>query len=114
MTRPAVSNLPLSVHERLLNLSRERNEDFNLVVRRFALERLLYRLMVSGHADEFVLKGALLFTLWSEHLHRPTRDLDLLGLGSPSPERLRDVFRSVCLVSAEPDGSRATCSNSCT
>ena len=75
-----------SVRQRLLNLSRERSEDFQFVLTRFALERLLYRLSKSTYADSFVLKGALLFLIWTGREYRPTRDLDLLGFdeeGSP-------------------------------
>ena len=56
----ATVNLPASVRERLLNLARERKEDFGLVLTRYGLERFLYRLSVSPHRDSFVLKGALL------------------------------------------------------
>ena len=64
---------------------------------RYGLERLLYRLSVSEHAEEFILKGAMLFALWDDHLeHRPTRDIDLLGRGDPRPQRLAEVFRRVC------------------
>jgi len=101
-TRPA--NLSASIRQRLLNLSRERNEVFNLVLMRYALERLLYRLAQSGHANDFVLKGAMLFTVWTEKLHRPTKDLDLLGHGNDSGERLKALFQKICQVKVEPDG----------
>ena len=74
-------NLPASVRQRLLNLSRERGEDFNFTLTRYANERLLYRLARSPYRDQFVLKGAALFQVWSESPHRPTRDVDLLGFG---------------------------------
>ena len=67
-----------SVRARLLRLARERGEDFQLVLVRYANERLLYRLAKSAHAARFVLKGAALFTLWTGRAHRATRDLDLL------------------------------------
>ena len=53
-----------SVRARLLNVAKATGTDFNLALVRFALERLLYRLPTSAHADRFVLKGALLFTRW--------------------------------------------------
>ena len=71
---------------------------------RFALERFLYRLSKSPHEHEFVLKGAMLFAIWSSHPHRATKDLDLLGSGTPDPERLSSVFRDVCAVAVEDDG----------
>ncbi|MCG5513630.1 nucleotidyl transferase AbiEii/AbiGii toxin family protein [Ectothiorhodospira shaposhnikovii] len=67
-------NIAASVRARLLNRARETRQDFNLVLTRYALERLLYRLSVSPHADQFLLKGALLFDLWFDIPHRPTRD----------------------------------------
>lgn len=67
-------NIAASVRAQLLNRARETRQDFNLVLTRYALERLLYRLSISPHADQFVLKGALLFDLWFDIPHRPTRD----------------------------------------
>lgn len=65
-----------SIHARLLNLARKRGEDFNLILNLFAMERWLYRLSQSSECDQFCLKGALLFRLWSDAPHRPTRDKD--------------------------------------
>jgi predicted nucleotidyltransferase component of viral defense system len=96
--------VPASVHQRLLNLSYARGVEFNFLLTRYAIERLLYRLSISEHRDEFVLKGALLFGLWSPELQRPTHDLDLLGLGSNSPQRLRGVFEQLCGLAAPGDG----------
>jgi predicted nucleotidyltransferase component of viral defense system len=97
-------NLAHSVRDRLLKLAKARGEDFNFVLVRYALERLLYRLSKSAHGGEFILKGAMLFTIWSKHPHRATKDLDLLGAGSPDLDRLAQVFRDVCAVSVENDG----------
>jgi predicted nucleotidyltransferase component of viral defense system len=81
-----------------LNLSRERAQPFELLLTRYALERLLYRLSVSAHRDRFVLKGALLVTTWFDNPHRPTRDLDLLGFGESSAESILDAFRNICSI----------------
>jgi predicted nucleotidyltransferase component of viral defense system len=104
MTRKQPVDLAASVHRRLLNISLETGDSFNLLLSRFAIERLLYRLSLSPHANQFVLKGALLFLVWQMPDHRPTRDLDLLGYGDDSAERLRDVFRALCALEVEPDG----------
>lgn len=93
-----------SVKQRLLNYSRDRGEVFNLVLVRFAAERLLYRLTQSRHAEAFVLKGAMLFAAWTGKPHRPTQDVDLLGFGEPSAERLATIFRDIAVVAVEPDG----------
>ncbi len=97
-------NLAQSVHHRLLNRAREQGEDFNLVLIRYMLERFLYRLGRSRHKDRFVLKGAMLFAAWTDQPHRPTRDLDLLGIGDSSDTALRQVFREIVRTVVEPDG----------
>lgn len=97
-------NLAASVKQRLLNLARERGEEFNLLLNRFGIERLLYRLSRSEHGADFVLKGAMLFHLWTTAPHRPTRDVDLLGRGLPEPARLEQIFRAVCDSDVEDDG----------
>jgi hypothetical protein len=79
----------------LLQIAKQRGDDPNLVINRFGLERMLHRLSVSEHADRFLLKGALLFSLWYEQPHRPTRDADLLGFGSDDIESLVKTFRDV-------------------
>lgn len=71
-------NLPASVRARLKQRADARREDFNLTLTRYGLERLLYRLSISPHAERYLLKGALLFSLWFDQPHRPTRDADLL------------------------------------
>lgn len=98
------TNLPASIRQRLLNLSRDRGEDFNLTLTRYGIERLLYRLSQSEHADHFVLKGALLLSLWTGRLQRPTRDLDLLSYEDSSQEALTQLFRDICVVDVQADG----------
>ena len=89
-------NLPASVREQLRNVAKELGLDFEPVLIRYAVERLLYRLAVSRQGNQFVVKGAMLFVLWDNNLYRPTRDVDLLGFGRRDPERLARVFREVC------------------
>lgn len=97
-------HLAQSVQQRLLNKARERKEDPNLVLIRYALERFLYRLGPSRHKDRFVLKGAMLFTAWTGQPHRPTRDLDLLGIGNSSDAALTQAFGEIVGTLVEPDG----------
>ena len=96
-----MANLSASILDRLLTLAKQRGDDYNLVLNRFALERLLCRLSTSAHADSFLLKGALLFALWYDDPHRPTRDADLLGFGQDDAEHLIAVFRDVAAMSME-------------
>jgi len=100
----APKNMAASVRDRLYNLAQRQKRDFTLILTAFATERLLYRLCCSEYADQFVLKGARLFALWSHKPHRPTRDLDLLGFGDPSPTALRQAFQAICRTEVEPDG----------
>lgn len=94
-----------SVRDRLLNRKRETGENYESLLVRYALERLLYRLGQSDLRDRFVLKGAYAFLIWQDDLHRPTRDLDLLGYGTP--EQLEEAFRRLCLMDKVPeDGIR--------
>src|SRR5437899_1840551 len=97
-------NKAASVRQRLQNLSRKTGEDFQLLLTRYAVERFLARLSRSAHASRFLLKGAMLFALWTGRMHRPTRDLDLLGYGESSVESLLGVFRELCQVTDEEDG----------
>ncbi|MBC7603784.1 MAG: nucleotidyl transferase AbiEii/AbiGii toxin family protein [Ramlibacter sp.] len=94
-------NLPASVRARLLNLAKAEGSDFNGLLVRYALERLLYRMSQSAHADNFLLKGALLFTLWYDMPHRPTRDVDLLGFGPSDLASIERTFREIAAIEAD-------------
>lgn len=76
---PGKQNIAASVRARLLNVAKAQGVDFQQVLVRFALERILYRLTLSKYADRFFLKGALLFTLWYDMPHQATCDVDLLA-----------------------------------
>jgi len=104
VTKQKPRNLAASVRQRLMNVARAQKEDFQLILTRYALERLLYRLSQSEHRDVFVLKGAMLFQLWGDQPHRPTRDLDLLGRGENSIPRFERIFQEVCELVVEEDG----------
>lgn len=94
-------NVAASVRARLLRRGQENGMDYNLILTKYALERLLYRLSVSRWANAFVLKGALLFDLWFDQPHRPTRDMDLLGFGSAEIDDVAAVFREVCALAGD-------------
>lgn len=96
-----IKNLGASVRARLLKLSKENGQGFDLVLTRFALERLLFRLSQSPHADRFVLKGAMLMMSWFDDPHRGTRDLDLLGFGDPSEDAMLATFRDILTQDVE-------------
>ena len=104
MSRKVKRNLPASVRQRLLLASQQQGVPFDLVLTRYGIERLLYRLSESPHANRFLLKGAMLFRVWTDASHRPTRDLDLLGTGPAELDALEAMFRDICVVPVEADG----------
>jgi len=98
-------NIPDSVKARLKNKALAEGKDLSLVLTRYALERFLYRLSISKHVDNFLLKGALLFDLWFDVPLRATRDIDLLGFGLEDASYLIQVFHDLCAIEFD-DGVR--------
>ena len=92
------ANLSASILARLLTLAKQRGDDYSLLLNRFAMERLLARVSTSPYAERFLLKGALLFALWYDAPHRPTRDADLLGFGPDDEANLIATFRSIAAM----------------
>jgi predicted nucleotidyltransferase component of viral defense system len=102
VTRENGKNTAASIRARLLALAQSKGEDYQRVLGRYAIERFLYRLGRSAYRDKFTLKGATLFTLWTGHTHRPTKDLDLLGRGSSSDiEEVEMTIRAICEIQDE-------------
>jgi predicted nucleotidyltransferase component of viral defense system len=99
-----VRNVGASVRARLLARARAEKADYQILLTRYALERLLYRLSVSAHRDRFILKGAMLFATWLHDPFRPTRDLDLLGYGANDTESIADTFKTICGTEVQDDG----------
>jgi hypothetical protein len=87
----------------LLQVAKSSNRPFQEVVEYYAMERFLYRLSVSKHADKFVLKGALMLAAWGAAATRPTRDIDLLGYLPNRVDELVSVIRDLCSQDVEPD-----------
>ena len=98
-------NIGASVRQRLLNLAHARGQPMELLLTRYALERLLHRLSVSPHRERFVLKGAMLLAIWFDEPHRATRDVDLLGFGDAAEDALLGMFREIMAVEVD-DGVR--------
>lgn len=103
-SKPPRRNIAASVRARLTQAARARQENVQLVLTRFAIERFLYRLSQSPDREHFILKGAMLFSLWTPTPYRATGDLDLLGFGDAAPERIAAIFRGICGVDVEDDG----------
>ena len=104
LKKVTLKNMAASVHQKLLNLSLERRENFQLLLTRYTLERFLYRLSKNPACGDFVLKGAFLFEIWKDVAYRATRDVDFLGYGSAALDRLRNIFVSICQQRVENDG----------
>jgi hypothetical protein len=95
MTGKQRRNTAASVRDRLLRLAKQRGDDFQLILTRYGLERFLYRLSQSEYRDRFVLKGAMLFALWSPQAHRAMRDVDFLGFGDSDSGTSRNLSQLV-------------------
>ena len=91
-------NLARSVKDRLLNIARAEGRAFDVLLVRFALERLLYRLSISEYRERFVLKGGMLVTAWIDDDNRVTRDANFLGYGDAEPDKLVADFRVIMQI----------------
>jgi len=94
-------NIAASVRQRLLNLARQNQDDFGIVLLAYALERLIYRLSISEHGENFILKGGMLVTLWTEDQNRFTRDVDFLSFGSDNENTLIGIFNEILSIEAD-------------
>ena len=97
-------NIAASIRQRLLNEARASARPFNELLQYFAMERFLFRLSRSPHAEKFVLKGAFMLATWRVSLTRPTKDIDLLGQVANDVERIVDLVKEMCRQEVEPDG----------
>ena len=104
MNKGHLKNIAASVHQRLLNKARKTGRPFGELLHYFAMERFLYRLSKSPHAERFILKGALMFIAWKAPLSRPTMDIDLLGRVRNSVDEVVGLVKEICLQNVEPDG----------
>ena len=100
----SIKNIAASVHQRLLNKAKESSRPFNELLQHFAIERFIYRLSKSPHADRFILKGALMFSAWCGPVSRPTMDIDLLGKIDNRLEVIIAAIKDACLMDVEADG----------
>lgn len=104
MTKRTPTDVAASIRQRLLNLSKQKNEDFTLTLVRYAAERLLYRLSRSPHAEHFILKGALLLAARVNRPYRPTRDIDFLEYGEASKDALARAVEDMASTEVPDDG----------
>ena len=101
-----MGNIAASIRQRLLNLSRQQGRPFQEVLQFYIMDRFLYRLSQSKHADRFVLKGALMLQVWESPQARPTMDIDMLGRTDNDMEVLVAQLREViCTDLSDEDGN---------
>jgi predicted nucleotidyltransferase component of viral defense system len=94
-------NIAASVKQRLLNMARAQGRGFDILLVRFALERLLFRLSQSAYRDNYVLKGGMLVTQWLDHDNRETRDADFLGFGMAEAEAIKAIFAEIMAIASD-------------
>ena len=99
-----IKNIEASVRALLQNKAKETNRPFAEVLQYYGMERFLYRFSRSEYADKFILKGALMFTVWQVPQRRTTLDIDFSSTYGNQIATIEKVIRDVCKVSAAPDG----------
>ena len=104
MNRRSLSNVAQSVHQRLLTRAQKEGRPFNELLQHYAIERFLFRLGQSSHAEELLLKGAQLLRVWNIPMARPTMDIDVLGRTDGTPEALTVILRDCMTLKVEDDG----------
>jgi hypothetical protein len=104
MKNKIIKDPAASIRQRLYNHARQHGDDFGRVMGRYAIERFLFRLSQTEATERYMLKGAMLFVTWPQHVFRPTGDLDLLGQGNPDPAALTEQFTRICNVEVPEDG----------
>ena len=104
MSPHEITNMAASVHQRLKNHADRTGRYFGEVLLTYGIERFLYRLSMSPSGKRFVLKGGLMLMVWRSAVHRPTKDIDLLGHMSNDPAVVAAAIREACEQSVEDDG----------
>ena len=104
VTKRRVKDVAASIRARLQTNAKDTNRPFQEVLQYFAMERFLYRLSQSPHAEKFVLKGGLMLTAWRAPSSRPTKDIDFLAKMPNDLDSVVEVIREVCDREVEPDG----------
>lgn len=98
------SNVRASIRQRLLNRAKSDKRPFNELLQYYAMERFLYRLSRSAHADRFILKGALMLRVWRSPGFRSTMDIDMLGRTSNEESSIVEQVKDIMAVVVDPDG----------
>lgn len=98
------TNVSASVRQRLLNRALQDGRPFNELLQYYAMERFLYRLSRSAHAERFILKGALMLRVWRSPQFRPTMDIDMLGRTNREEALILRQIRDIMMMDVGMDG----------
>ena len=99
MAKKEIKNVAASVKARLMNIAKESGKDFQSIILQYVQEKFLYRLSISKYADNFILKGALLFLAFDISRLRPTKDIDFLGIEiSQDSETIKNIFKNILII----------------
>ena len=104
MTRKQIKNIPASVRQRLLNISRKDKRPFNELIQYYAMERFLYRLSQSDYVDSFILKGALALQVRKVEKFRPTMDIDMSQKRNDEISEIIKQIKNILSVKVNEDG----------
>ena len=99
-----IKNLQASVKARLQNKAKETNRSFSEILQYYGMERFLYRFSRSKYADKFILKGALMFTVWQISERRTTLDIDFLAHFDNQTGTIEKLIKDICNLPVTPDG----------
>ena len=99
-----ITNLNASIRARLQNKANDTGRPFAEVMQYYGIERFLYRFSKSEYKDKFILKGALMFTVWDVPERRTTLDIDFLGRYDNQTIEIEKVMKDVCNVDVQADG----------
>lgn len=104
MTGKEIKNVTASVLAKLRNTSKSRGAPFQQVLQLYAIERFLYRISKSKHAQGVILKGALLLKTIGIPNARPTVDIDMLRKGKADHASLVALIKDCAILDVEADG----------
>ncbi len=93
-----------SVLDRLKNIFKKTGEDFQDILLQYAMERFLFRLSKSSNRERFILKGGILFYIWTDKKFRPTKDLDFAYYGNFIKKAMFEEIQSICSIEYLEDG----------
>jgi len=96
--------MPVSVKDRLLNISGDTKKPYTEILQYYGIERFLYRFSKSKYSSRFILKGALMFAVWNVDGRRKTLDVDFLGQYGNTTGETEEVVKAVCKITTEDDG----------